>query len=169
MSEAKLKSITALLTSFPQSGTDREGFLKIMLAVLDDVSDESVRETAKRYAKGMVPRQSKTFAPTPAEFSSECRDWDKLQALKNRPRIAPPVTVRRGGYFERLKVKRDMYSGFPILFEGISYDAYRQMLARKMLPDPHFFVAHIGAIYSGLHPTLAGAKRIPRPHHEVAP
>jgi hypothetical protein len=167
MSEAKLKSVTGLLTSFPQSGADREGFIKIMLAVLDDVSDDSVKATATRYAKGIVPKQDKRFAPTPAEFSSECREHDKLEKLRHRIPIAPPVAVQRGGYFQRLQAKRDEYRAFSIIQEGVGHDLYQKLLQRKVLPNPHFWVAHTGVIYAGLHPKLAGSRNVPAAHSEV--
>jgi hypothetical protein len=87
MNEAKLKAITGLLNSFPQTAGDIDALLKIMLAVLDDVSDAAVRNSAIRFAKGDVHGQELRFAPTPAEFRKmvelgfkqclreDCRIW----------------------------------------------------------------------------------------------
>lgn len=138
-----------------------------MLAVLEDVSDASVRDTAIRYAKGLVPKQSKTFAPTPAEFATECREFDNLERLRNRPRLAPPVAVKRGSYFQRQEATRAKYAGFTILAENLTTETYQKMLKRNAFAHPHFFVASLGTVYGGLHPILAG-KPSARPYNEVA-
>lgn len=147
MSEAKLKAIRGVLNSFPQTASDVETFVKIMLVVLDDVSDDAVRATAIRYAKGLVPKQSKTFAPTPAEFSSECREYDKLEQLKNRPRIEPPKAAAHLNIVQKQQALRNKWSHLKILAEDINHDRYLKL--RKTLPNPHFWSAALGTIYQG--------------------
>lgn len=155
------------MTAFPQTSADREGYLKVMLAVLDDVSDAAVRDTAIRYAKGLVVKQSKTFAPTPAEFASECREFDNLVRLRNRKPLPPPPAVKRGSYFQRQEATKAKYVGFKVLAEGLATETYQKMLKRKSFEHPHFFVASLGTVYGGLHPALAGEKReAPRPYAE---
>lgn len=136
-----------MLTSFPQTAPDVDAFLKVMLAVVDDVSDDAVRTTAIRYAKGIVPKQSKTFAPTPAEFASECREHDKLEALKNRPRIEPPKRAASLNIVQKQQALRNKWSHLKILAEDINHDRYLKL--RKTLPNPHFWSAALGTIYQG--------------------
>lgn len=100
-----------------------------MLAVLDDVSDAAVRDTAIRFAKGEVNGQELRFAPTPAEFRKVCREYDdKAQHTvwleQNRASVQPlpmPVHKRpiregvrdiieqyRANYRERLKTEPNL-------------------------------------------------------------
>lgn len=118
-----------------------------MLAVLDDVSDEAVRATAIRYAKGVVAKQDKRFAPTPAEFASECREHDKLEALKARPRIAPPQRAASLTIVQKQAALRNKWSHLKVIAEDINHDRYLRL--RKTLPNPHFWCAAIGTIYGG--------------------
>jgi hypothetical protein len=129
MNEAKLKAITGLLNSFPQTAGDIDALLKIMLAVLDDVSDAAVRNSAIRFAKGDVHGQELRFAPTPAEFRKVCVEFDdkarhkiwlernriSVQPLEqeNRFRPIPPgvsatIDGYRANYKKRLKTEPDL-------------------------------------------------------------
>ena len=127
MNEAKVKALTGLLTSFPQSAADREGVLKVMLAVLDDVSEAAVRATAIKYAKGEVNGQDLRFAPTPAEFRKVCLQFDdqakhKVWLAQNRESIQPlPAPTRHRPVRESTKA----------IIEG-----YRASYQEKLLTRP---------------------------------
>ena len=129
MSEAKIKALKGLLNCFPPSAADREAYLKTMLAVVNDISDEAVRATVIKYAMGEVPEQNMEFAPSPPLFRKACiRHQDeanhKVWLAQNRASISPlsaPVHKRpiregvrniidqyRANYRERLKTEPNL-------------------------------------------------------------
>jgi hypothetical protein len=156
-----------MLSSFPQTAGDPDVLLRVYIEDTAHIPDNIVALTAVRFRQGRIPKQSKQYAPTPAQFIEEAEQEHRLETLRNRPRVEPPAIVRRGDFFKRIDAKRALYSNFPVLFENIGHDDYQKMMARKSLPNPHFWVAHTGVIYSGLHPKLAG-KPVSKPHSEVA-
>jgi hypothetical protein len=162
-----MEAITAMLSAFPQTQGDHKALFRIYVADTAHIAPEHVVATAARFRQGRVPKQSKQFAPTPAQFIEEAEEAEKLERLRNRIPIAPPKAVQRGGYFQRLQAKRDEYRAFSIIQEGVGHDLYQKLLQRKALPNPHFWVAHTGVIYAGLHPKLAG-RPASKPHSEVA-
>jgi hypothetical protein len=147
-----------MLSAFPQTQGDHKALFRIYVADTAHIAPQHVIDTAARFRQGRVPKQSKQFAPTPAQFIEEAEEAEKLERLRNRIPIAPPKAVHLGGYFQRLQAKRDEYAGFPVLFYGLSHDQYRKMYARKAISNPHFWVAHTGDVHSGLHPSLQGRK-----------
>jgi hypothetical protein len=68
--------------------------------------------------------------------------------------------IRNSAWFKALEAKRDEYRAFSIIQEGVGHDLYQKLLQRKALPNPHFWVAHTGVIYAGLHPKLAGSRNV---------
>jgi len=156
-----------MLLAFPQTTGEPDALLRIYFGDTKHIDQKIVAETATRFRQGRVPKQSKQFAPTPAQFIEEAEEAEKLERLRNRKPLPPPQFIQRGSYFKRLEAKKALYSAFEILFEDIGHKDYQKLLAGNKLPHPHFYVAHTGIIYKGLHPKLAGKKVAPRPHSEV--
>lgn len=156
-----------MLLAFPQTAGEPDALLRIYFEDTKHIEPHIVAETATRFRQGRVPKQSKQFAPTPAQFIEEAEDAENLERLRSRKPLPPPVSVQRGSYFQRLEAKKAQYASFEILYEGIDHKTYQKMLAGRKLPNPHFWVAHTGIVYKGLHPKLAG-KSAARPHSEVA-
>lgn len=63
-------------------------------AVLRDVSGQAVIEAAQRFTAGLVPDQSKTFAPSIAEFATEARRLHELIPYRYLPRLPAPEHQR---------------------------------------------------------------------------
>ena len=82
MSEQKLKSLAALLNSFPQTVPDLELGMRTYLAVLRDFDDAHVSQAVGRFLRGEVPDANPRFAPSCAELAQEVR------ALAERARLA---------------------------------------------------------------------------------
>lgn len=118
-------------------------------AVLRDVSSQAVTDAAKRFMNGDVPGQSKTFAPSVAEFVQEARNLEEYIALRNRPRI--PGHVYRPGPLKPFEVRaekaRAENADRPVLFEDIGFDQFRKMCSDKNLPMGSKWVACLGTIY----------------------
>lgn len=74
MDQKSFLALTAMVNAFPQGqSTDPEVLLRTYRAVLRDISPAAITETAGRFASGRVADQSKTFAPSVAEFATEAR------------------------------------------------------------------------------------------------
>lgn len=157
-----------MLSSFPATAGDPDVLLRVYFEDTKHVPEEIVAATAIRYRQGRVQGQSRKFAPTPAEFIAEAEETWKLEKIRNRPRLAPPAHVQRGSYFERQQAVRDRYGAFPVLADGLTTETYQKMLKRQAFTHPHFFVASLGTVYSGLHPAMAAqAPKPARAFHEV--
>jgi hypothetical protein len=92
MDQKAFLAITAMLNSFPQqAATDSETLLRTYSAVLRDVSSQAITETAQRFISGDAPDQSRTFAPSVAEFVQEARRWASLIPYRDRPALPAPV------------------------------------------------------------------------------
>lgn len=91
MDQKAFLAITAMLNSFPQqAATDSETLLKTYSAVLRDVSSQAVTEAAQRFISGDVKDQSRTFAPSIAEFVQEARRIAELIPFRDRLGLPAP-------------------------------------------------------------------------------
>ncbi|TRD03813.1 hypothetical protein FJV76_14350 [Mesorhizobium sp. WSM4303] len=105
-------------------------------AVLANMSSQAVIEAAQRFIMGDVSEQSKTFAPSIAEFVAEARRRQEFIDLKAKPRLpAPRYFPGPLAPFQVRQQKRLAENAhLPILFENISYDQFRKMSAAKEIP-----------------------------------
>lgn len=104
--------------------------------VLQGLSPQSVTEAAQRFTMGDVTGQSKTFAPSIAEFVTEARTRQEYIDLKAKPRLpAPKYFPGPLAPFQVRQQKRFAEnSHLPLLFEDISFDQFRKMSAGKEIP-----------------------------------
>jgi hypothetical protein len=84
MSEQKLKSLAALLNSFPQTVPDLELGMRTYLAVLRDFDDVHVSQAVGRFLRGEVPEANPRFAPSCAELAQEVRAQAERDRLASR-------------------------------------------------------------------------------------
>ncbi len=113
-------------------------------AVLRDLSPQAVIEAAQRFTMGDVNGQSKTFAPSIAEFVAEARQRQEYIDLKAKPRLPAPKYFpgpRAPFQIRQQKVLAE-YSNRPTLFENVSYDQWRKLSANKEIP--------VGAVWCSL-------------------
>lgn len=85
---------------------------------------------------GDVEGQSKTFAPSIAEFVTEARQRQEYIKLKAAPRLpAPRYFPGPLAPFQVRQQKRlSENAHLPVLFENITYDKWRAMSAAKEIP-----------------------------------
>jgi hypothetical protein len=103
---------------------------------MSGLSSQAVIEAARRFIMGDVPKQSKTFAPSVAEFVAEVRNQQEIIEIRKTPRLpAPRYFPGPLAPFQVRQQKRlAENSHLPILFENISYDQFRKMSAAKEIP-----------------------------------
>lgn len=58
---------------------------------LTGIEDRAIEEAASRFITGDVPSQSRTFAPSVAEFVQEARKIHQILPYRGRPQLAPPA------------------------------------------------------------------------------
>lgn len=118
-------------------------------AVLQGLSPQAVIEAAQRYTMGDVQGQSKTFAPSVAEFVAEARQRQEYIDLKSKLRLpAPRYFPGPLAPFQVRQQKRlSENSHLPVLFESISYDQFRKMSAAKEIPVGATWVASLGIVF----------------------
>src|SRR5690349_14870866 len=91
MNQNSYQALTMMLNAFPQSAADLRGLLLTYDQALFGVSDQAICETAQRFTCGEVKDQSRTFAPSVAEFVQEAKRWASLIPFRNRPALPAPV------------------------------------------------------------------------------
>lgn len=122
MDQKAFLAITAMLNSFPQqAATDSETLLKTYSAVLRDVSPQAVTETAQRFICGDVKGQSRTFAPSVAEFVQEAKRWASLIPYRDQPALPSPVHY--GQHFDDAQTRIRMGFKMNVLAAGIALRA----------------------------------------------
>lgn len=124
--------------------------MKTYSAVLREASSLAITEAAQRFVTGEVRDQSRTFAPSVAEFCAEVRRRQEFIDVRNRPRLPAPPVYRKGPLapfeIQRQKALTE-YADRPVLFEDISYDQWRRLSAEKAVPVGAIWVAALGIVY----------------------
>lgn len=117
--------------------------------VLQGLSPQAVTEAAQRFTMGDVEGQSKTFAPSIAEFVTEARSRQEYIDLKAKPRLpAPRYFPGPLAPFQVRQQKRLAENAhLPVLFENISYDQWRKMSIAKEIPVGAKWIASSGIVY----------------------
>lgn len=118
-------------------------------AVLQGLSQQAVTEAAQRFTMGDVQGQSKTFAPSVAEFVTEARSRQELIDLKAKPRLpAPRYFPGPLAPFQVRQQKRlSENSHLPVLFEGVNSDQWRKLSMERKVPVGAIWVASLGIVY----------------------
>lgn len=80
-----------MLNAFPQTGHDYRLLLLTFEEDLAGISNQAIIETARRYRRNEIPKQSETFAPSVAEFVAAARRQEELISIRDRPRLPSPA------------------------------------------------------------------------------
>lgn len=117
--------------------------------VLQGISPQAVTEAAQRFTMGDVQGQSKTFAPSIAEFVAEARRRQEFIDIKRKPSLpAPRYFPGPLAPFQVRQQKRlSENAHLPILHKDISYDQWRKMSAAKEIPVGAKWIASSGIVY----------------------
>lgn len=136
MNDAAMLEIARMRNSFAQTGDNPDLTRDTYKLALQDLSSQAVIEAAQRFVMGDVQGQSKTFAPSIAEFVAEARQRQELLALKARPRLpAPRYFPGPLAPFQIRQQKRLAENAhLAILFENISFDQFRKMSRAREIP-----------------------------------
>jgi hypothetical protein len=136
MDQKAYLAVTAMLNAYPQTGGNPDLTMATYEMALRDLSSQAVTEAAQRFTMGDVPGQSKTFAPSVAEFVTEARARQEYIDLKAKPRLpAPRYFPGPLAPFQVRQQKRlAENSHLPVLFESITYDQWRKMSLMKEIP-----------------------------------
>jgi hypothetical protein len=138
-----------MLNAFPQGNANPDLTMATFEASLGSASSAAVIEAAQRFTAGDIPGQSRTFAPSVAEFTQEARKVEEAIQLRNRPRLPPP-SYRRGPLapFEVGKQKALAANAhLPVLFEDVSYDQFRRLSSEGQIPAGGKWVAALATVY----------------------
>lgn len=130
-------------------------------SVLQGLSPVAITEAAQRFTMGDVAGQSKTFAPSVAEFVAEARQRQEFIDLKARPRLPSPR------YFPgpiapfqiRQEKARTKYRNCPIILENVSYDQWRLLSQKQEVVPGSVWVATLATIYGPPAAEIAEGKR----------
>jgi hypothetical protein len=125
-----------MMNSFAQTGSNPDLTRDTYKLALQDLSSQAVIEAAQRFTMGDVPGQSKTFAPSIAEFVAEARLRQEYIEI-NKRRSRPAIDYRPGPLapFQIRQQKRLAENAhLPVLYENKSYDEWRRLSAEKKLP-----------------------------------
>lgn len=147
MNQAAYKSIAGMLNAFPLGSGDPDVLLATFEKACAGFDTNIIQEVAARYTDGRVKGQRTDFAPTVAQFATECRIVAELWQYKNRPALpapahyssTPPFMVRG----EQAKTK---FAGWSVFKEDVSYDEARNLSKAGELP--------VGATWSGCLATI---------------
>jgi hypothetical protein len=156
MDQKAYLAVVGMLNSFPQANSNPDLTMGTYEQVLQGLSPQAVTEAAQRFTMGDVAGQSKTFAPSIAEFVAEARSRQEYIDLKAKPRLpAPRYFPGPLAPFQIRQQKRlSQYANHPILFENVSYDQFRKMSAMKEIPVGAFWTS-MGIVYG------------PAPKHQI--
>ena len=149
MNQKSYQAVTTMMNAFPQTSADLRGLLLTYDQALTGVSDQAIEGAALRFVRGDVPGQSRTFAPSIAEFVADARRCQEALDIKAKPRItAPRYTPGPLAPFQiRTQRKLAENSHLPVLFEDIGFDEWRRKSKAREIPTDAKWVAATGIIY----------------------
>lgn len=149
MNDAAMLEIARMRNSFAQTGDNADLTRDTYKLALQDLSSQAVIEAAQRFVMGDVEGQSKTFAPSIAEFVTEARRRQEIIKLKATPCLpAPRYFPGPLAPFQVRQQKRlSENANRPVLFENISFDQFRKMSAAKEIPLGGIWLASLGIVY----------------------
>lgn len=117
--------------------------------VLQGLSSQAVIEAAQRFVMGDVQGQSKTFAPSIAEFVAEARQRQEYIDIKALPRLPPPSFYHHTGspFYVRQEKIRTKYRECAILAENIGLDEYRKRCMANEFAEGHAWIAAVATVF----------------------
>lgn len=137
--------VARMLNAFPMGNANPDLTMQTYELATQDILPQAVIEAAQRFTMGDVSGQSKTFAPSVAEFVAEARLRQEYIDLKAKPRI--PVYRHHTGapFYVRQEKTRTKYRECPILAENLNLDEYRRRA--KEFPDGHAWIAAVATVF----------------------
>jgi len=149
MDDTALKEVARMLNAYPMSNTNPDLTLETFEMATQGLSSQAVIEAAQRFVMGDVQGQSKTFAPTVAEFIQEARSRQEYIDIKAKPRLpAPRYFPGPLAPFQVRQQKRlSENSHLPVLFENVNSDQWRKMSMAREIPAGSKWVASLGIVY----------------------
>lgn len=130
MDQKAFFAVTAMLNSFPQGGGNPDVTMRTYEEALRDVTSQAIIEAAQRFTCGDVCSQSKTFAPSIAEFVQEARRIAQLLPYRGKQALPPPTTdctflrddkptrIRMGFKMSVLSASNDIKDGADMVAEA---------------------------------------------------
>jgi len=117
-------------------------------AVLQGISPQAVTEAAQRFTMGDVSGQSKTFAPSIAEFVTEARQRQEYIDLKARPRLPAPryFPGPLAPFQVRQEKRRAENADRPVIEANVPLDRFVALSRAKQLPVGTIWVATMGIL-----------------------
>lgn len=112
------------------------------------LSSQAVIEAAQRFTMGEVQGQSKTFAPSVAEFVTEARQRQEYIDLKAKPRLpAPRYSPGDLAPFQVRQEKRKAeYADRPVIEANVPLDRFIALSKAKQLPTGAIWCACLGIL-----------------------
>lgn len=123
--------------------------LRTYRAVLADSTSQSIIDAAQRFTTGKVQGQSKTFAPSVAEFVAEVERRQEIIDIQAKPRLpAPRYFPGPLAPFQVRQQKRlAENANRKVLFEGINFDQWKKLSANREVPTGAIWIASLGVVY----------------------
>lgn len=150
MNQQAEDAITAMLNCFPQTSQNYDLLLTTFAALLREVSDQAIIETARRFASGDIADQSKKFAPSAPEFVEAARRQQELIDIRSRWRLpAPrgPVSTRLSPFEIKRQQAFERFAGRPVLFEDVSLEMFTKLSKERAIPPGAQWCGILGTIY----------------------
>lgn len=150
MNQKSFAAITAMINGFPQSAADIRALLLTYDQALSGVSDPAISDAVTKFICGDVQGQSKTFAPSVAEFVQEARKRQEIIDTLARPRLSAPVYHR--GPLAPFEIARQKaltkFQDCPILHENIGHIEFMAMSKARQIPVGAVWSAMLGTIFA---------------------
>lgn len=139
--------IVGMLNAFPMGNSNPDAMMGSYELALQGLCPTAVIEAARRFTLGDVQGQSKTFAPSIAEFVQEARQRQEYIDIKALPKLPPPVYRHHTGtpFYIRQEKTRTRYKDCAILAENVGIDEYRRRV--REFPEGHAWIAAVATVY----------------------
>lgn len=135
MDQRTYLAITAMMNSFPTGSGNPDLTMGTYESVLQGLSPVAITEAAQRFTMGDVQGQSKTFAPSVAEFVQEARKRQEIITTLARPRLSAPTYIRGQAPFEILRQKAlTKFRDCPVIKEDVSHTEFMAMSKAHQVP-----------------------------------
>ena len=148
MDQKTYLAVTAMLNAYPQTGGNPDLTMATYEMALRGLSSQAVIEAAQRFTMGEVQGQSKTFAPSVAEFVTEARQRQEYIDIKAKPRLAAPryLPGPKAPFQVRQAKRRAQYADRPVLEANVPLDRFVALSRAKQLPTDAIWVACLGIL-----------------------
>lgn len=136
MEQRAYLAVVGMLNSFPQGTGNPDLTMGTYEAVLQGLSPQAVTEAAQRFTMGDVQAQSKTFAPSIAEFVTEARKrQDIIDTLARKPKQLVHYRNDHLRPFEILRQKAlTKFQDCPIIKEDVGHTEFQAMSKAQQVP-----------------------------------